>query len=160
MIRALFNLGSEAAPRVARRPPTEPRQVSRRDFLTFGRGRNRADGMRRVAIDADRCTDCRACVRVCGAVALRRTDDGARVVYALSFASCNGCGDCAAVCARNAVTVSHASERRGDVAEIAGLTKRTCGQCGRLETGVVDEVCAICQSVGGLRTLRSEVSHD
>jgi NAD-dependent dihydropyrimidine dehydrogenase PreA subunit len=156
MIRTLLNLGSEtAAPRVAKRTSAEPRQVSRRDFLTFGRGRHCADGMWRVSLDANRCTDCQACVRVCGTEALRRTDNDARIVYSLALASCNGCGDCKAVCAVGAVTVFRAADSRQQAVEIATLAKKVCKRCGRLEAGVIDGVCPVCQTTNGLWTLRS-----
>lgn len=158
MIRALFNLVTgDSAPRVASRSRPVPTMVSRRDFLTFGRGRHRADGMWRVVIDAPCCTDCRACVRACPKQALHRANGDACVTYSLSFASCNGCADCMAVCATNAVTVFRASGRKEEVnvVDIAVLKKKMCKQCSRLEAGVVNGVCAICQSVGGPRALRS-----
>lgn len=163
MIRALFNLVTgDSAHRVASRSRTESDTLSRRDFLTFGRGRHRADGMWQVVIDAPCCTDCRACVRTCPAQALHRANGDACVTYSLSLALCNGCADCMAVCATNAVTVFRAAERQADenVADIAVLQKMMCKQCSRLEAGVVDGVCAMCQAVGGPRGLESGTPHD
>ena len=82
MIRALFNLGGDSTrPRVVRKRSSEPKRVSRRDFLTFGRALRRSDGAWRVTIDPDRCTNCNACTRICGVEAMIRREDDSHVVY-------------------------------------------------------------------------------
>ncbi len=156
MIRALFNLGGGSTrPRVGRKPSLEPRQVSRRDFLTFGRALQRADGTWRVTIDAGRCTDCNACTRICDEDALHRSERNEHVVYSLAVATCTGCEDCKTVCAENAVTVIREADRSNDIAEIAVLVKKPCPRCGQLQCGVIDGVCPICQRTNLLTTLRS-----
>lgn len=156
MIRTLLNLGKEStSPRVAKQSSAEPTQVSRRAFLTLGRDRHQADGKWRVAIDAGRCADCQACVRVCAPGALRRADEETRIVYLVVLTSCNGCGDCRSVCAADAVTVSRVADRVEDDVQIASLTKKTCLCCGRSEAGFMGEICPVCQSTNGFKALGS-----
>ncbi len=155
MIRALFNFGDDSTrPRIVRRKAAQAQQVSRRDFLTLSRGSHRADGTWRVTIDADKCTDCNACTRICSEDALSRGEDDLRVVYSLAFASCTGCGDCETVCAAKAVSVSRESDRKDSLAEIAGLPKTRCSGCGQTQAGLVDGVCPICRPTGPLQMLR------
>ncbi len=155
MIRALFSLGSDSTkPRVVRRQSSEPRRVSRRDFLTLGRSPRRADGTWRVTIDAGRCTDCIACTRICGEPALRRSDHDLHVVYSLDMASCTGCGDCETVCAATALGVRREAEPGRGIIELARLSKERCSSCGHTQAGLVDGVCPICRPAGLSQTLR------
>jgi Pyruvate/2-oxoacid:ferredoxin oxidoreductase delta subunit len=154
MIRALFNLGDDSTrPGIVRRKSAQPQEVSRRDFLTLGRGAHRADGTWRVTIDRDNCTDCNACTRICNEDALNRNEDDLHVVYSITLAACTGCGGCKTVCAAKAVSVTRESDRRDGVAEIAKLSKARCSGCGQSQAGLVDGVCPICQSIGSMQML-------
>lgn len=61
--------------------------------------------MGRVEVDADACTGCRMCVRVCPAATLEMAGEhDVRMVG--DFAACIACGDCVAVCAPDAIVVT------------------------------------------------------
>ncbi len=155
MIRALFNPGNNATGRrVRRRPSSAPKQVSRRDFLTFGQGRRGANGTWRVTIDAGDCTDCAACTRICDESALRRSDRGSFVAYTLDTALCTGCGDCETVCAATALSVRQETEPEPGVVEIVRLRKEECARCGQRQAGMVDGVCPVCRLTESLKMLR------
>ncbi len=69
--------------------------------LTFGR----TPGPAAVEIDANRCTGCGLCTRVCQGGPLQ-VKEGKVVVVAGSLLDCIGCGHCMAVCPREAVRVT------------------------------------------------------
>ena len=59
----------------------------------------------KVAIDAEKCTRCGACVRICPADVLKMEDGQVRVDTDTAF-GCIGCGHCMMVCPENAVAVT------------------------------------------------------
>jgi Pyruvate/2-oxoacid:ferredoxin oxidoreductase delta subunit len=155
MIRALLSLGSNSKRRrVARRRPSEPERLSRRDFLAFGRSPRRAAGTWRVTIDADVCTDCSACTRICEEDALRRSEGDLHVVYSLDLASCTGCRDCEVICAAKAVSLLCDAEIGRGVIEIVSLPKGRCSGCGQTRAGLANRRCSVCRSTRMLETLR------
>ncbi len=69
--------------------------------LTFGR----TPGAARVEVEAERCTGCGLCTRVCEGGPLQ-LKEGKAVVVTGSLFDCIGCGHCMAVCPRQAVRVT------------------------------------------------------
>lgn len=159
MMHTLFQMiDNPKRPRVARQRPSTPKRFSRRDFLTFGRTARRPRGVWSVTIDAARCTDCGACVRICEESALRRLDDDAHVRYALDAPSCTGCADCATVCAANALSVQPGNEHERDdrLTDIVTLPKEHCLRCGQSVAGVINNVCSVCRSTDPFHALRRQ----
>ena len=72
-----------------------------------------------VRIDADRCTGCGECVKVCAYSALARVGDTAIVFPGL----CHGCGGCVDVCPENAI--SEIDRKIGEMSRSRGVTART-----------------------------------
>jgi len=108
---------------------------SRRELLTLRRRKNTADGRWRVRIDADRCSDCGACVRICREAALWRRERDESVTYLLDAPKCNGCDDCAKVCAEQAVVVEHA-DQVAERLEVVTLPVLNCTRCDRRAAGL------------------------
>ncbi len=98
----------------------------------------------RVRIDADRCSDCGACVRICKPLALRRSETEQAVSYILDARRCDGCGECARVCARRAVEIRSSTEPAG-LHEVACLPFTCCSRCAQRGAGFVDGLCMMCR---------------
>jgi heterodisulfide reductase subunit A len=57
-----------------------------------------------AVVDAERCTGCGTCVKVCPYGAIQRNEDRKAVVTA---AVCKGCGTCVATCPERAIDIHH-----------------------------------------------------
>lgn len=97
-----------------------------------------------VRLNADRCSDCGACVRICKASALRRRETEQAVSYILDARRCDGCGECARVCAERAVEIRSSTEPAG-LHEVARLPFTCCSRCAGRGTGFVDGLCMMCR---------------
>lgn len=104
-------------------------------MLMLRRRKNTAGGRWRVRIDADRCSDCGACVRVCREAALWRRECDESVTYFLDAPKCNGCDDCARICAEQAVVVEYADQVAGRL-EVVSLDVLNCARCDRRAAGL------------------------
>jgi ferredoxin len=131
--------------RVVRRRASAERPAlwSRRELLRLRRSRTRPDGPWTVAIQAELCSDCGACLRVCSESALARRATGATVVYTIDSRRCNGCGDCAEVCAETALRIERLALPQ-TITEAACLPATTCGNCGVHAAGLRNGLCAVC----------------
>lgn len=68
--------------------------------------------MGRVEVDAERCSGCRMCVRVCPARALVM-DGPANVRMTGDHAACVACGDCIAICKPAAIRITRGMTYEG-----------------------------------------------
>ncbi len=128
--------------------------LNRREMITLRRYRPAPDARWRLKIDAERCSDCAACVRVCplSALSRRSTDDAAS--YMFDARRCNGCDKCAEICVEKAIVLTRAQEP-AELLEAARLPKAPCVKCGQQGTDRVHGVCMICRQqvarLGGFR---------
>ena len=60
-------------------------------------------------VDADKCAACLTCVRSCPFDVPRINEEGVAFIEA---AACQGCGICASVCPRKAITLQHYSDKQ------------------------------------------------
>ncbi len=79
-----------------------------------------------IHLDAERCTGCHACARLCPQGAIEE-DDSEAPAYRLRHARCTGCGLCSDVCQSNAV--SPQSWCKAEIDEVPLQTHR-CTACG------------------------------
>jgi NAD-dependent dihydropyrimidine dehydrogenase PreA subunit len=148
VIKQLLNFASKTTSR-----PVEPSQgnstgpveLSRRDVLRLGRSKPEPDGRWRMQMDADRCSDCAACVRICKTSALKRSQIDRFIVYAFDTRGCDGCGDCQRVCAEKALIVKCSDKNKVGISEIAHLPVALCSCCGQSCAAVIDGLCTVCR---------------
>lgn len=138
---------------------SRPAVWSRREVLLLCRRRTRADGQWSVVIRKEGCSDCGACLRVCGESALARSEAAAEVVYTIDSRRCNGCGDCAEVCAEGALRIERLAAPQ-TIAESARLPVETCAGCSGRTAGLRGGFCGVCRQNeilnGGVRNDRDE----
>ena len=151
MIRRLLELldAGRLRPTVKRSPNGDsalapPTTRTRREVLFPLAKKNGATVRWMISADAERCTDCMACVRICHSRALQRREGEEEVSYRFDVLRCDGCNDCSQVCAENAVRVAQA-ERASETPVVVRLAVRPCRQCGRPQAGLVNGRCAACR---------------
>jgi ferredoxin len=107
-----------------------------------------------IQFDAERCTGCHACARVCPQGAIEQ-DESERPAYRLRHARCTGCGLCSDVCQSNAV--SPQSWCKAEIGEVSLKTSR-CAACGlSFEMPAVRgsvSLCWVCSRALPVRRLR------
>lgn len=159
-------------------PPTMPRLMARRAgnggrraFLGLGSWPARTDGPRARAlarlqargdtsaarlafaprIDAQTCTGCDACLRICpeGALTMIKDDRG-NLAYGAVSSNCTGCGLCMDICGTDAISL----DRLAPTAPTVALTAFRCRSC-RAEVHVPadgphagGDVCPVCARTG------------
>ena len=130
MIRSLLGIGDEPRRPKRRRPNRDGQSagLSRRELLTLRRDKPNADGRWQVLLDPARCTDCGACVRVCPGAAMHRIEERDAALYTFRSSLCDGCGDCRAVCAVDAVSVKR-NDAPGRTIESTRLELHECSRC-------------------------------
>jgi len=107
-----------------------------------------------IQLDAERCTGCHACARLCPQGAIEQ-DESEIPAYRLRHARCTGCGLCSDVCQSNAV--SPQSWGKAEIDEVA-LQAHRCVACGlSFEMPAVRgavSLCWVCSRALPVRRLR------
>lgn len=107
-----------------------------------------------IQLDAERCTGCHACARLCPQGAIEQ-DESEPPAYRLRHARCTGCGLCSDVCQSNAV--SPQAWCKAEVDEVILKTHR-CATCGlSFEMPAVRgpvSLCWVCSRALPVRRLR------
>lgn len=99
-----------------------------------------------VAVDAARCSGCKACSAVCAASALMRQERADTVRLSFDPGECTGCGACVSTCRTGALTLEPArldAVLRGEATLFMTAVHR-CRLCGQLVPGEADGPCMLC----------------
>ena len=101
-----------------------------------------------VTIDAEKCTGCDACVRICPHRAIRLERGAVGLVYEFDPASCTRCGLCRDLCEDDAVTLHSLAAFTQSRLVLHSDQCRKCGAPFHLPiegAGVRSELCRICK---------------
>jgi len=110
--------------------------------------------------DADRCTGCDACIRICPASALSDVNAvTGETAYNCVSSSCVGCGLCVDVCDSDAIAIPRMSSAPPALPLVA-FRCRGCGVKCRVpaQRGPGDGLCPICTRAGHFRLLHQVLS--